>query len=246
MTTAQVLPGIKLLRSIPSPNYRLYSSATKTLRQNTKERPQRTPNRPGQSPNRDGTKGRPKTPRIFIPPANDHVLPSGRLLTTPEVWSFLQETGIEYDNSKATRLHLGPDEQKVKVLFNCLVQYSPRYILHPYHLQHLRPGIAPMLPIIMSNYRRKLTEEPLWTYTICRGGGSTVVRHLMAKRLTGAFWRALKDLGYSMNGPRGTLMVTIHDPLKVAQAPAHIFGEAVAKQVKQTWEEEHMSQKRHG
>jgi hypothetical protein len=67
----------------------------------------------------------------------------------------------------------------------------------------------------------------------------------MAKRLTGAFWRALKDLGYSMNGPRGTLMVTIHDPLKVAQAPAHIFGEAVAKQVKQTWEEKYMLQKRH-
>ncbi|EXM09263.1 hypothetical protein NOF04DRAFT_8767 [Fusarium oxysporum II5] len=237
MTTAQVSPGIKLLRSIPSPNYRLYSSTTQILRQHTKDHPQENPNRPRQSPNRNVTKGRPKPLRIFIPPSNDHVLPSGKLLTTPEVWSFLQETGIEYDNSKATRLHLGPDEQKVKALFNCLVQYSPRYILHPFHLQHLRPGIAPMLPVIMSNYRRKLEEEPLWTYTICRGGSSNVVRHLMVKRLTGAFWTAMKDLGYSTNGPRGTLIMTIHDPLKVAQAPAHILGEAVAKQLKQTWEE---------
>ncbi|KAK2696831.1 hypothetical protein QWA68_005292 [Fusarium oxysporum] len=95
MTTAQVLPGIKLLRSIPSPNYRLYSSTTQILRQHTKDHPQENRNRPRQSPNRNGTKGRPKPLRIFIPPSNDHVLPSGKLLTTPEVWSFLQETGID-------------------------------------------------------------------------------------------------------------------------------------------------------
>jgi len=66
----------------------------------------------------------------------------------------------------------------------------------------------------------------------------------MVKRLTGAFWTAMKDLGYSMNGPRGTLIVTIHDPLKVAQAPAHIFGEAVAKQLKQTWQEYSLEKER--
>ncbi|KAG8671527.1 hypothetical protein FPOAC2_04871 [Fusarium poae] len=175
---------------------------------------------------------------MFVPnPASQsHISSSNQLYTTPEVWSFLQETGIEYDNSKAEHLDLGPDAQQVRVLFGCQIQYSPLYILHPFDLQHLRPGGSSMLPVVMSKYRQRLEEEPLWVYTTSHGDHA-IVRSLTTKRISGAVWRAAKDLGFSMDGPKGTVMIRILDVLRVSRAPAHILGEAVAKAVRRRWQQ---------
>lgn len=91
-----------------------------------------------------------------------------------------------------------------------------------------------MLPAVMYKYRQKLEEEPLWVFTTAQGG-SAVVRSLMVKRISGAVWSAARDLGFSMDGPRGTVTIRIFDPLKVSRAPAHILGEAVAKAVQRRW-----------
>ncbi|KPA41190.1 hypothetical protein FLAG1_05930 [Fusarium langsethiae] len=175
---------------------------------------------------------------MFIPQSqsHSHISPSGQLHTTPEIWSFLQETGIEYDNSKAERLDLGPDTRQVNALFGCQIQYGPHYIINPFDLHHLRPGGTSMLPMVMSKYRQKLEEEPLWVFTTSHGEHA-IVKSLMVKRLSGAVWRAAKDMGFSMDGPKGTVMIKIFDPLRVSRAPAHILGEAVAKAVQRRWQE---------
>ncbi|CEI60846.1 hypothetical protein FVEN_g12699 [Fusarium venenatum] len=175
---------------------------------------------------------------MFVPQqaSQSHISSSNQLYTTPEVWSFLQETGIEYDNSKAEGLDLGPDTQQIRALFGCQIQYGPLYILHPFDLQHLRPGGSSMLPVVMSKYRQKLEEEPLWVYTTSHGDHA-IVKSLITKRLSGAVWRAAKDLGFSMDGPKGTVIIKIFDALRVSQAPAHILGEAVAKAVQRRWQQ---------
>jgi hypothetical protein len=90
--------------------------------------------------------------------------------------------------------------------------------------------------MIMSKYRQKLEEEPLWVFTTSHGDHA-VVKSLMVKRLSGAVWAAARDLGFSMDGPRGTVLIKIFDPLRVSQAPAHILGEAVAKAVQRRWQQ---------
>lgn len=93
-----------------------------------------------------------------------------------------------------------------------------------------------MLPMVMSKYRQKLEEEPLWVFTTSHGD-HPIVKSLMVKRLSGAVWRAAKDLGFSMDGPKGTVMIKVYDPVRVSQAPAHILGEAVAKAVQRRWQQ---------
>jgi hypothetical protein len=227
-----------LLRSIRSSICRSYHSTAKDIQKTRNSNPRHTePNTKKSSQPQMHERAKKQKPyKLFVPLAHpcSHISSSGRLYTSPEIWAFLQETGIEWDNSKAERLDLGADERQVNALFGCQIQYGPHYILNPFDLHHLRPGGSSMLPAVMYKYRQKLEEEPLWVFTTAQGG-SAVVRSLMVKRISGAVWSAARDLGFSMDGPRGTVTIRIFDPLKVSRAPAHILGEAVAKAVQRRW-----------
>lgn len=245
MSIARTSSGCRHLRSMPSFMCRSYSSTTKDVPNTRKPKPkphhaQSTTNKATQSKQpHDRVRVKKEKPyKLYVPhtPTSSHISSSGELRTTPEVWSFLQETGIEYDNSKAERLDLGPDTGKIKALFGCQIQYGTQYIMNPYDLHHLRPGGTAMLPMVMSKYRQKLEEQPLWVFTSAHGEHA-VVKSLTVKRLSGAVWAAARDLGFSMDGPRGTVLIKIYDPLKVDRAPAHIFGEAVAKAVQRRWQQ---------
>ncbi|QPC69906.1 hypothetical protein HYE68_000658 [Fusarium pseudograminearum] len=240
MSIARTSSVCRHLRSMPSPICRFYSSTTKDApnTRNPKYRQaQPTANRPMHPQNREQAK-KERPYKIYIPQSQfyTHISPSGQLHTSPEIWSFLQETGIEYDNSKAERLDLGSDSKQIQALFGCQIQYGPYYILNPYDLHHIRPGGTAMLPMVMSKYRQKLEEEPLWVFTTSHGD-HPIVKSLMVKRLSGAVWRAAKDLGFSMDGPKGTVMIKVYDPVRVSRAPAHILGEAVAKAVQRRWQQ---------
>ncbi|RSL86984.1 hypothetical protein CEP52_015657 [Fusarium oligoseptatum] len=162
---------------------------------------------------------------------------NGRLRTTPDVWQFLHETGIEYNNSKALRIWLGPEHKRITTNFSCNVQYSPEYILHPYHLQYLTPHQHPLTSAMMAQYRQKLVDRQLWIYTLNRGGFTGVVKEITQRRLTGALASALEDLGHPGTGIRGTVIITLNDVLKAAHNPAHLFGQGVAQAIDREWKQ---------
>ncbi|KAJ4307645.1 hypothetical protein N0V84_012589 [Fusarium piperis] len=168
---------------------------------------------------------------------------NGRLRTTPDVWQFLHETGIQYDNSKALKIWLGPEHRRIVDSFSCNVQYSPEYILHPYHLQYLTPHQHPLAPALMAQYRQKLVDQQLWIYTMNRGGFVGVVKGITQRRLTGALASGLEELGYPRNGIRGTVIITLSDVLKAAHSPAHLFGQGVAQAIDREWRQ-HLWRKR--
>ncbi|KAJ3522094.1 hypothetical protein NM208_g13005 [Fusarium decemcellulare] len=174
--------------------------------------------------------------RFYIPePARNHVFPKGQLRTTPEVWSLLHETRIHYNNSKAEHLDLGEDHDRILRNFGCEVKYSPLHIVHPYHLQCLRPQGHPMMPTLISKYRRKVVEEPMWIFSMHRGPTSGVARSMPLARLTKAIWEALKVQGYPDNGIRGTVLLYTLTPTRSLRFPAHVLGEAVATAVQKEW-----------
>ncbi|RSL60343.1 hypothetical protein CEP54_006807 [Fusarium duplospermum] len=162
---------------------------------------------------------------------------NGRLKTTPDVWQFLHETGIEYNNSKALKIWLGPESKRITTNFRCIVQYSPEYILHPYHLQYLTPHGHPLAPAMMAQYRQKLVDQQLWIYTMNRCGFNGVVKGITQRRLAGALASALEDLGHPGTGIRGTVIITLRDVLKAAHNPAHLFGQAVAQSIDREWKQ---------
>ncbi|KAI8675232.1 hypothetical protein NCS57_00423500 [Fusarium keratoplasticum] len=200
-------------------------------------------------PRRKGLEGPPaaRNPQLDNPKAQTNfyipaqakffVQPNGRLRTTPDVWQFLHETGIEYNNSKALRIWLGPEHRRITDNFSCSVQYSPEYILHPYHLQYLTPHQHPLTPAIMAQYRQKLVDEQLWIYTMNRGGFVGVVKGITQRRLTWALASALEELGHPGTGIRGTVIVTLGDVLKAAHSPAHLFGQGVAQAIDREWKQ---------
>ncbi|RSL38699.1 hypothetical protein CEP53_014648 [Fusarium sp. AF-6] len=169
--------------------------------------------------------------------AKDFVQRNGWLRTTPDVWQFLHETGIEYNNSKALRIWLGPEHRRITTNFSCNVQYSHKYILHPYHLQYLTPHQHPLTSALMAKYRQKLVDQQLWIYTLNRGGFTGVVKEITQRRLTGALASALEDLGHPGTGIRGTVIITLNDVLKAAHNPAHLFGQGVAQAIDREWKQ---------
>lgn len=175
---------------------------------------------------------------LYVPAqAKLFVHTNGRLRTTPDVWQFLHETGIHYDNSKALKIWLGPEHRRITENFSCNVQYSPEYILHPYHLQYLTPHQHPLAPALMAQYRQKLVDNPLWIYTMNRGGFVGVVKGITQRRLSGALASALEELGHPRTGIRGTVIITLRDVLKPAHSPAHLFGQGVAQAIDREWKQ---------
>ncbi|KAM5346872.1 hypothetical protein ACJ41O_009877 [Fusarium nematophilum] len=164
-----------------------------------------------------------------------YLLPNGRLFTTPQNWQFLNETGIDYNNSHAGLLHLGPEQRRVTSNFACRVQYTPNYIMNPYHLKYLSPRGHPLAPAIRAKYQRKMEEEPLWFHVLKQSSHLGVVAGIASQRLAGAFWEAMRNLGYPGNGVRGTVIVVLRDTQRAANNPSHLFGQPVAQAVEREW-----------
>ncbi|KAM0439583.1 hypothetical protein ACHAPT_000675 [Fusarium lateritium] len=261
MAVARASSGPRLLSWSMTSLCRAHSTTTTPPRTSSSRPPPRTgrpnrsdrgrPNRAPQKfspvneerPRRRGLEGPPPAnaekatrPSFYIPVQAKHFIQfNGRMRTTPDVWQFLQETGIEYNNSQALRIWLGPDHRRIVENFSCNIQYSPKYILHPYHLQYLSPNQHPMTPALMAQYRQKLVDEQLWIYTMNRNGFVGVVKGITQRRLTGALVSALEDLGHPGTGIRGTVIITLGDVVRAANFPAHLFGEGVAKAIDREW-----------
>lgn len=66
------------------------------------------------------------------------------------------------------------------------------------------------------------------------GAASTVVRVMTQRRLKSAIYRYLEDLGFP-NGVgehkeiRGTVWITLYDPVKASKLPPEPFAEAIAR-----------------
>ncbi|RFU71945.1 hypothetical protein TARUN_10317 [Trichoderma arundinaceum] len=174
------------------------------------------------------------TIRRFIPEeAKKFVKPDGRLYTTPESRDFFVTNNIEPDNGAARRLTSGPGLQDASKAYNATIAFSPRHIIHPHDLRFFDPRGHPLAAARRAKYLRKSREEPLWIM-ITSAGAASVVRTLTQRRLKSAIYRSLEGLGLvggagSQREIRGTLWITLHDPVKASKLPPGPFGEAVAK-----------------
>ncbi|PTB70563.1 hypothetical protein BBK36DRAFT_1165087 [Trichoderma citrinoviride] len=165
--------------------------------------------------------------------AKKFVKPDGRLLTNRENRDFFATYNLEPDNGAARRLTTGPALQNASKAYNATIAFSPRHLIHPHDLRFFDPRGHPLAAARRDKYRRKTLEEPLWIM-LTGAGASSVVRTLTQRRLKCAIYRSLEDLGFRNgvgNGKeiRGTLWITIHDPVKASKLSPWPFGEAVAK-----------------
>ncbi|CAM1502135.1 Fc.00g041190.m01.CDS01 [Cosmosporella sp. VM-42] len=158
------------------------------------------------------------------------------LKTTPDTWAFLQETGIEYDNSKASTLYLGrEDAARISNDFTTRVMFTSRHIMHPHDLEYLDPREHPLTETMKAKYRKMIKDEPLWVIMTSANAQPGLIKSIGHRRLKAAFWTAMNELGYERfpepGAPciSGTLLVTIRDTAKAANSPAQIFGKAVAE-----------------
>ncbi|KAH7176487.1 hypothetical protein EDB81DRAFT_772779 [Dactylonectria macrodidyma] len=170
---------------------------------------------------------------MYVPQVAQAFFRNGKLQTTPDVWEFLQDTGIEYDNSKSNNLPLAPEHKHIAQTFACRIKYSKFHILHPYHLIFLQPRGHPAMEGLKVRYRIKLKEQPLWIHFTAANGDTGLIRSIGQRRLLREFWLALEELGG--RGPEtmvsGTLILTMFDAKKAASAPAWQFGQALAAAV---------------
>ncbi|KAK7426813.1 hypothetical protein QQZ08_006714 [Neonectria magnoliae] len=173
-------------------------------------------------------------PPMFVPALAKKFIRNGHLQTTPDVWEFLQSTGIEYDNSKTKLLSLGPGHIPITETFACKVTYSTSHIMHPFHLQYLAPNGHPLIEGIKAKYRAKKETQPLWAYFIGRNEQTNLVRSIAHGRMAYEFWTALNKLEEKEDPERratGTVMVTVYDSKKAASSPAVQFGKVLAEAV---------------
>ncbi|KAL7938054.1 hypothetical protein V8C35DRAFT_139870 [Trichoderma chlorosporum] len=174
------------------------------------------------------------TIRRFIPEeAKKFVKPDGRLHTTRETRDFFLEHALEPDNGAARRLTTGPGLQGVSKAYNATIAFSPRHIIHPHDLRFFDPRGHPLAAARRAKYLRKSKEEPLWIM-ITGSGASAVVRTLTQRRLKSAIYRSLEAMGFgngvgNMKEIRGTLWITIHNPVAASKLAPEPFGEAVAR-----------------
>ncbi|KAM0259239.1 hypothetical protein ACHAQJ_003444 [Trichoderma viride] len=181
-----------------------------------------------------GQKKQKDTIRRFIPEeAKKFVKPDGKLHTTRETRDFFVEHNLEPDNGAARRLTTGPAIQSISKAYNATTAFSPRHIIHPYDLRFFDPRGHPLAAARRAMYLRKSLEQPLWVM-ITSAGAASVVRTLTQRRLKSAIFRSLEELGFrnSVGGNkeiRGTLWITLHDPVKASKLPPEPFGEVIAK-----------------
>ncbi|KAH6607410.1 hypothetical protein Trco_003723 [Trichoderma cornu-damae] len=174
------------------------------------------------------------TIRRFIPEeAKKFVKPDGRLYTTRETRDFFVRHGLEPDNGAARRLTTGPSIQNAAKAYHATIAFSPRHIIHPHDLRFFDPRGHPLAAARRAKYLRKSLQEPLWIM-ITSAGAASVVRILTQRRLKRAIYRGLQGLGFpngvgSSKEIRGTLWITIHDPVKASMLPPEPFGAVVAK-----------------
>lgn len=260
MTVSRASPGAKLLSTSTRFLQRFYSTATSPSsasirptpkapsrsRKNTSEgrSPEHTTPRP-QNAYKRAPKPAEKPAMMVVPAsAKRFATHTGNLRTTPENWAFLHEMKIEYDNSIATKLNLGSENSRIISNFTTKVFYSPSHIMNPHHLQYLDPRDHPLGESIRSKYKRKVQEEPLWVIMTDQNGDTGLVRSIAKRRLTAAFWTAMKELGYERfpepGSPqiKGTVLVKISNAQAASNFPASRFGDAVAKAVEQRWKME--------
>ncbi|KAL7940424.1 hypothetical protein V8C42DRAFT_242569 [Trichoderma barbatum] len=174
------------------------------------------------------------TIRRFIPEeAKKFVKPDGRLQTTRETRDFFVTHNLEPDNGAARRLTTGPGLQNVSKAYHATIAFSPRHIIHPHDLRFFDPRGHPLAPARRAMYLRKSLQEPLWIM-ITGAGAASVVRTLTQRRLKASIYRSLENLGFQ-NGVakgkeiRGTLWITIHNPVAASKLAPEPFGEAVAR-----------------
>lgn len=189
------------------------------------------------APRQGAGKPRPQaTVRRFIPEdVKRFVKADGKLLTTRENKEFLLENDLEPDNGRMTRFAAGPELHRLAADFNATFAFSPRHILHPHDLRYFEPRGHPLAAMKRAEYARRTREQPLWIMVTSVGGASAVVRTLTRRRLARAIHAALEAMGYRSapgSGPgreiRGTIWVTVHDPVKAARQSAERFGKVVA------------------
>ncbi|KAL7963215.1 hypothetical protein V8C34DRAFT_267524 [Trichoderma compactum] len=177
------------------------------------------------------------TIRRFIPEeAKKFVKPDGKLQTTRGTRDLFLEHNLEPDNGAARRLTTGPGLQNVSKAYHATIAFSPRHIIHPHDLRFFDPRGHPLAAARRAKYLRKSQQEPLWIM-ITAAGAASVVRTLTQRRLKSAIYRSLENLGFQ-NGVgvqkeiRGTLWITIHDPVVASKLAPEPFGEAVARALK--------------
>jgi hypothetical protein len=177
------------------------------------------------------------TIRRFIPEeAKKFVKPDGKLYTTRETRDFFVKHNLEPDNGAARRFTTGPAIQNMSKAYHATTAFSPRHIIHPHDLRFFDPRGHPLAAARRAKYLRKSLEEPLWIM-ITGAGAASVVRTLTQRRLKSAIYRSLEDLGFrnGIGGQkeiRGTLWITLHDPVKASKLPPEPFGEVIAKALK--------------
>lgn len=176
-------------------------------------------------------KGQSQASKMWVPSGAKRFIRNGRLQTTPDVWEFLQTTGIEIDNSKANFLSLAPENRHITDTFSCKLMFSKYHIIHPHHLIYLQPRGHPFIEGIKSKYREKKEKQPLWLYFIPRNKDTGLVRSLGHRRLAREFWTALEELQDPNMKVTGTVLVTTYDGKKAASSPAVQFGKALADAV---------------
>lgn len=187
----------------------------------------------------NGQNGRSKQPRVqrFVAEdARKFVKNSGTLLTTRENIDFLLEHGIETDIGRMSPFTSQPVMREISAEYRAKLAFSPQHILHPYDMKYFDPRGHPLAAMTRSRYARKSLEEPLWfTFTVRADASSAVVRGLAQRRLAGALHGALEELGYNLGRGkgarkeiRGTLWISLLDPIVTAAQPADRFGQEVA------------------
>ncbi|KAM4064890.1 hypothetical protein HRG_004756 [Hirsutella rhossiliensis] len=174
--------------------------------------------------------------RYVAEDARKFVKTSGTLLTTRENVRFLLENDIEPDNARMRPFTSQPEMRKISAEYRAKIAFSSRHVLHPFDMKYFDPKGHPLAAMTRSRYARRKLDEPLWImFTTRAAGASAVVRGLTQRRLAGALHGALEELGYTLapglgarKEIRGTLWISLLDPIATAAKPAQRFGKEVA------------------
>jgi hypothetical protein len=162
--------------------------------------------------------------------------PGNQLRTTRENVDFLRKYDIDHDNGKSVTMNSSAAlRRELKGHFQ--LAWSPRHIIKYFDLKYLTPRGHPLAPLFRDRCKKAATEQPLWLHVTSRGGPPAVVRHTASRRFKAAILKGLEEMGYTPNGQavggnreiRGTLWISIFDPVKAANLPAAKIGKLIAE-----------------